>query len=144
MIELEVGKQFRFEASHVLPKHPGKCARLHGHSWVLGVRVRGPIDRETGFVVDYAKLSELVKLHVVDVLDHRHLGQGDMWVAHTLLPDKQHEAVWGPDFYPSSENLVLAIFRVLQPLVLELAPNISLSEVRLNETCTSECFWRAK
>src|SRR5438034_5141876 len=47
-------KTFRFEASHILPKHPGKCSRLHGHSWVLHVSITGPINRDTGFVMDYA------------------------------------------------------------------------------------------
>lgn len=40
MFRLE--KTFRFEASHQLPKHDGKCARLHGHSWVGRVVIEGP------------------------------------------------------------------------------------------------------
>ena len=40
---LQIRKHFRFEAAHALPFHPGKCARMHGHSYRLEVAVRGPI-----------------------------------------------------------------------------------------------------
>jgi 6-pyruvoyltetrahydropterin/6-carboxytetrahydropterin synthase len=38
---VRIRKRFRFESSHVLPHHTGKCARLHGHSYRLEVTVRG-------------------------------------------------------------------------------------------------------
>ena len=28
-------RTYRFEASHVLPRHPGRCRQLHGHSYTL-------------------------------------------------------------------------------------------------------------
>lgn len=139
MIEATISKTFRFEASHVLPKHPGKCSRLHGHSWVLTVSVCGPIDPETGFVVDYADLKKLVDREVVDRLDHTHLGQG--YATHHGS-DSGERPAFGMDFYPSSENLVVAIGKMLQPLVKELANGVRLFEVTLDETCTSRCSWR--
>ena len=39
----QIRKRFRFEAAHTLPFHPGKCARMHGHSYRLEVAVSGPI-----------------------------------------------------------------------------------------------------
>lgn len=38
---MRVGKEFRFEAAHRLPRHDGKCRRPHGHSYVLWVEVEG-------------------------------------------------------------------------------------------------------
>lgn len=149
---VRVGKSFRFEASHVLPKHPGKCSRLHGHSWVGQVVVEGPVDPETGFVVDYADLSELIRLQIVERCDHTHLGQSTVqyydWSGGPEL-DFNSQAPFGQNFYPSSENLVVAFARILQPLVLEFTNggnkgNVVLAEVSLKETCTSEAIWRAK
>lgn len=134
-----ISKEFRFEASHVLPKHPGKCARLHGHSWRLVVAVRGPVNAETGFVVDYMELKSLVNKHIVDVLDHQHLG----WGTAIHSEGRGHaQSPFGFEFYPSSENLVVAIGRMLQPLVKELAHGVTLYEVALDETCTSRAVWR--
>lgn len=134
---VRVGKSFRFEASHVLPKHPGKCSRLHGHSWTGQVVVEGPVDPETGFVVDYTDLGYLLEQQIILRCDHVHLGQGLSIFADTC------ECPFGRDFYPSSENLVVAFARILQPLVKEL-PNsrCELVEVRLKETCTSEAVWQ--
>lgn len=38
-----ISKTFRWEASHVLPGHKGKCARLHGHSYKCEVYLSGDI-----------------------------------------------------------------------------------------------------
>lgn len=139
-----ISKRFTFEASHILQKHKGKCSRLHGHSWKLLVVVEGSISEESGFVIDYADLSGLVDREIIKRLDHTHLGCG---LAQTYSPLHHHEQTWddppfGPAFYPSSENLVRAIAKLLQPLVKELASNARLFEVRLEETCTSEACWR--
>jgi len=135
-----ISKEFTFEASHILPRHEGKCSRLHGHSWRLWVEVEGHIHEETGFVVDYARLSNCVKIHLIDGLDHSHLGQGA-----ATTGEFGHPKVWtphfGPSFYPSSENLCRAIFKLLSPLVQELATDVHLYSIRIAETCTSEATW---
>lgn len=136
-----VGKRFMFEASHVLPKHPGKCSRLHGHSWSLEVKVVGIVDGTTGFVTDYYNLAECVNENIVRQLDHTHLGRGYVnGLTHGLKQNDQ--CYFGPDFYPSSENLVCAIARMLEPLVQELPNNPRLYEVTIGETCTSTATWR--
>jgi 6-pyruvoyltetrahydropterin/6-carboxytetrahydropterin synthase len=74
-----ISKQYKFEASHILPFQGGKCARHHGHSYVMEVAVTGPVkgidpnDRESGMVVDFQRIDDIVKPLVNDVLDHHHL-----------------------------------------------------------------------
>ena len=36
---MRIRRRFAFEAAHRLPKHPGKCRDLHGHSYELVVTV---------------------------------------------------------------------------------------------------------
>lgn len=137
---MELSKIFRFEASHILPRHPGKCSRLHGHSWVLKVSVEGEINPETGFVMDYHDLSSVVG-PIVEALDHRHLGQ---WWGHELniIADcKDEEPAWEHGvrnlpltFYPSSENLLFWIADQLEGLD---SYRHFWSRIELNETCTS-------
>lgn len=136
---MTISKKFTFEASHVLPLHEGKCSRLHGHSWGLTVAVRGKVDLRSGFVVDYAKLKEVVNKYVVDRLDHHHLGQGGLVDVEKI---GKYPCVFGHSFYPSSENLTLAIAKILKPLIPELAKGCFLFSIELDETCTSKATWR--
>lgn len=55
----EIAKEFCFEAAHFLPNvpHEHKCSKLHGHSYRVIVRVKGPIDDENGWVMDLGDIS---------------------------------------------------------------------------------------
>lgn len=120
MFRLE--KKFRFEASHVLPYHDGKCARMHGHSWVGtlvleadGLQQSGP---QTGMVWDFGLVSLAIKNLLEWSLDHWHLNDT------TGLTN------------PTSEELARWIFnKVKADLPL-------LTEVRVEETCTSSANYR--
>jgi 6-pyruvoyltetrahydropterin/6-carboxytetrahydropterin synthase len=60
----------------VLPFHPGKCARMHGHSYRLEVAVRGPIRTRgpaRGMIEDFDRLERIVGESVLAVLDHHNL-----------------------------------------------------------------------
>ena len=73
---MEIYKEFGFEAAHLLPNVPEghKCARLHGHSFRVTVHVEGEPGPETGWVMDFAELSEaFAPLH--EQLDHRYLNE---------------------------------------------------------------------
>ena len=139
---MKLTKTFRFEASHILPLHPGKCSRLHGHSWVLHVSVEGEVDPKTGFVMDYADISKVVK-PLVERLDHRHLGQ---WAyANKKVPIAPVEEWMVPglpeDFYPTSENLLVWIgMELLGPC--PSWDSLNWSKLTLEETCTSSATLR--
>jgi 6-pyruvoyltetrahydropterin/6-carboxytetrahydropterin synthase len=133
---MEISKEFRFEAAHILPKHPGKCARLHGHSWVLRVGVEGAVNKETGFVIDYADISKAVK-PIIQQLDHRFLGQrserldGDNVIVNVSYDYDKHIVLsMVANFYPSSENLCFWIGD-------QLDDKLVWDFIEINETCTS-------
>jgi len=57
----------------VLPHHPGKCARMHGHSYRFDVTIAGTLQARgpaQGMVVDFDEISAIVRPRVVDRLDH--------------------------------------------------------------------------
>lgn len=53
----------------------GKCARpqWHGHTYVCDVTVAGPVDEETGFVVDLGFFDRVLQREVRDRFDHRNI-----------------------------------------------------------------------
>jgi 6-pyruvoyltetrahydropterin/6-carboxytetrahydropterin synthase len=68
-----IRREYRFEASHELPRHPGKCKRLHGHSYRFILELEGPIEPVQGMVIDFGDLDEIVEEHALSRLDHYHL-----------------------------------------------------------------------
>ncbi|MBD5657578.1 MAG: 6-carboxytetrahydropterin synthase QueD [Candidatus Eremiobacteraeota bacterium] len=88
---MQIRKHFKFEAAHVLPHHPGKCGRLHGHSYRLEIAVAGPLQSAgpaRGMVVDFDELSSVVRTHAIERLDHISLND--------LMPNPtaEHIALW--------------------------------------------------
>lgn len=112
----ELARVFHIEAAHLLPNVPEghKCRRLHGHSFEITVRIGGPVDSRTGWVVDFGEIDRAWQpLH--DALDHRHLNE---------VPGLEN---------PTSEMLarwILERFRL---------PGVNVLSVTVAETCTAEC-----
>ncbi|MFH1150872.1 MAG: 6-carboxytetrahydropterin synthase [Actinomycetota bacterium] len=64
----------RFDAAHMLKGHPGKCAQLHGHSWVVEAVI---ISRQTGsdgMVLDFDKAGVALS-DAVASYDHVYLNE---------------------------------------------------------------------
>jgi 6-pyruvoyltetrahydropterin/6-carboxytetrahydropterin synthase len=69
-----IGKRFGFCASHALPGLPSghKCARTHGHNYVVEVVLQADESEPPGFVTDFGDLAPL-KTYLDNAFDHRHL-----------------------------------------------------------------------
>jgi 6-pyruvoyltetrahydropterin/6-carboxytetrahydropterin synthase len=61
------------EAKNVATFGPCAWPNYHGHTYVCEVTVSGPIDDETGFVVDLGALDLILKTQVTDRFDHRNI-----------------------------------------------------------------------
>ena len=88
---MRITKDVTFEAAHLLPNVPEghKCARLHGHSFGVGISVDGPIGETSGWVLDFADLSAAwAPLH--DALDHHYLNE----VEGLEMPTSERLAQW--------------------------------------------------
>ncbi len=72
MFEIRVKEEF--EAAHRVAGYPGKCDRLHGHSWVVEAQVRGRQLDSLGMLVDFKAVKALLK-EVLDRMDHQYLNE---------------------------------------------------------------------
>lgn len=95
----------------------GRCnnPNWHGHNYTLDVSVRGAIDVRTGYVVDLGVLRDIVEREILQVTDHRNFNL---------------DVPYMKDINPTAENIVVAIWRVLEPAI---AP-ARLHRLRLWET----------
>ena len=112
-------RSYRFEAAHFLPKVPAghKCARMHGHSYLVEVVIEGEVDPETGWVMDFAQIDE----HVMPLVKQ---------VDHQVLNEIEGLA------NPTSELLAIWVWKRLAPTLP------GLTEVVVSETPTSRCSYR--
>jgi 6-pyruvoyltetrahydropterin/6-carboxytetrahydropterin synthase len=53
----------------------GACANenWHGHNFDLTVTVKGSIDSETGFVMNFKDLNKIIKKEILEKVDHKNL-----------------------------------------------------------------------
>lgn len=58
-----------FDAAHFLEGYDGKCARMHGHFWVVEAFVVGDTLDEIGFVMDFGIIKSALK-EIIGDLDH--------------------------------------------------------------------------
>lgn len=60
-----IRRKFQFDAAHMLSNYTGKCSNLHGHTYTGEVCISAKIDEQTGMVLDYNVIKE-----VIDIFDH--------------------------------------------------------------------------
>lgn len=97
----------------------GRCANKnwHGHNFVLFVTVCGDPDPETGFVMNLKDLSTIIKQEVTEKLDHKNLNLDVPFLEGIMA---------------STENIVIAIWKILEPRIAEYGAE--LSKLKLVET----------
>lgn len=125
---MNLTRRYHFSASHRLHSAElseeanqelyGKCNNPygHGHNYEVEVTVQGPLDEQTGRVVDLASLDALVKSQVTDSFEHRNLNE-EVVELHKLVPttenvcmiiDKRLRAAWTgvfPERKPALERV---------------------------------------
>ena len=96
----------------------GGCANpnWHGHNYEFQVTVEGPVEQETGFVIDFRDLKSLVDSRVIQDLDHKNLDLDVPWMTGLIS---------------SAENLVVAIWSRLAD---GLPEGVKLTKLTLWET----------
>lgn len=97
----------------------GKCSNpnWHGHNYELFVTVKGPVNPETGFLINLKEMSRIINLFVVDKLDHKNVNLEVDFMAGKLA---------------SSENLAIAIWEQLEAPILKAGAQLHC--VKLFET----------
>jgi 6-pyruvoyltetrahydropterin/6-carboxytetrahydropterin synthase len=125
-VNASFGRRYSISASHRLHSDAlsseenraayGKCNNPHGHghNYVVEVLASGPVDGETGMVIDLTLMDEAVRTRVLDRFDHANLNFDPLFTRTV----------------PTTENLCKAVYQLL---VGSLAP-ARLAHVRVEET----------
>lgn len=128
MPHVRVTRRVHFSAAHRLFREEwteeenravfGDCAnpRWHGHNYEVDVTVEGPVDPETGFVMDLKELRDAMEARVIQDVDHRNLNL---------------EVGWLEGVNPTTENLAVAIW---DRMVDALPEGVTLARIVVHET----------
>lgn len=97
----------------------GKCANAnwHGHNYDLLVTIKGEINPKLGYLVDLKDLSNILKVYIIDKVDHRNLNTEVDFMKGKIL---------------STENLAISIWEQIEPEIKKL--NVQLHSVKVQET----------
>jgi 6-pyruvoyltetrahydropterin/6-carboxytetrahydropterin synthase len=126
---VKVGRRITFNAAHRL-NNPnwsdekntavfGKCnsPNYHGHNYTVETWVEGPIDPETGYVIDLSELKQILKEEVEEPFDHRNFNLD--------VPEFTN-------LNPTSENIAKVIYQKLKPRLKQFKLVIRLYETENN------------
>ena len=99
----------------------GKCSNKnwHGHNFELIVTVKGIPDPDTGFVYDLKQLGDVIKVEIIDKVDHKNLNLDVDFMLGKLA---------------SCEILVMEFWKILAPKIKETSTSATLHKIHLIET----------
>ena len=96
----------------------GKDIFIHGHNYILDITITGPINIDSGFIINLKDLNKIVEEKVIELLDH-------------IQIDKDLD--WFDNRQPSTENMVLFIW---DQIVNDIDSPAKLHSIKLQETPT--------
>lgn len=141
--KIRVTKVFTFDMAHALFGYEGLCKNIHGHTYKLSVTIIGELivdenNPKQGMVIDFGDFKEIVTSKVIDVFDHTLVLKANTPHAKIQGLTDNFERVIYSDYQPTCENLLLDMIRRIKE---HLPENLTLNNVRLEETPTSYAEW---
>jgi len=132
---VEIVKQIKMSSAHQLPYQgypeqagTGKCTRMHGHTYVVEVGVKGiprPIkehDPESGMVVDFGRINDFLKWLHEKFWDHYYLNDSF-------------------ESYPTAERLTIDIALMAKVMLEPQLTRAWVSVVRVYEEYVEPKAW---
>ncbi len=98
----------------------GKCnnPHYHGHNYDLIVKVTGPVQEKTGYVIDTKILKDIIHSEVLERFDHKNLNL---------------DTIEFKEINPTAENIAIAIYNLIKAKLDDsLAIKITLYETERN------------
>ncbi len=116
LMKTSVTKIINLETAHQLTDSYAKeCQTIHGHSYKCEVTFEGEVDRNTGMIIDFKKIKEILQ-PVIDKYDHKFFTQATF-----------------NGLNPTAENMCQDIFNMVR---FGSSPQPCIKRVRLWETDT--------
>ena len=123
----EVSVEQTFAAGHALRNYKGKCENVHGHNFKVQVKIEGERLDETGLLVDFIDVKELMQ-SVIARLDHQFLNDVPPFDVRN----------------PSAENIAEYFHEEMTNGLAGTPVPVKISEVKVWETDIQSASYRPK
>lgn len=114
-----------FDSAHFLSRYDGKCKNIHGHRWVIEVKIKGQelqkTGNEKGMLTDFGNLKKTVR-DLAESFDHSFIYEKNTLKPSTIqaLNDEDFRLIEVP-FRPTAENFAHYFYDILSGEGFELA-----------------------
>ncbi|MBD5158868.1 MAG: 6-carboxytetrahydropterin synthase QueD [Ruminococcus sp.] len=121
-----------FDSAHFLSGYDGKCKNIHGHRWVIEVRIKGKelqkSGNEKGMLTDFGNLKKTVR-DLAESFDHSLIYEKNTLKPSTIqaLEDEDFRLI-EISFRPTAENFAHYFYDILS------ADGFGLADVTVYET----------
>lgn len=120
-----------FDSAHFLAGYDGKCKNIHGHRWVIEVRIKGQelqqSGNEKGMLVDFGNLKKNVR-KLADNFDHALIYENGSLRPSTIEAlNSENFRIIRVDFRPTAENFAKYFYDIL-------SGNFNIEDVTVYET----------
>lgn len=121
-----------FDSAHFLAGYDGKCANIHGHHWVIEVKINGESlqksDEKRGMVIDFSDFKKIVR-KLADDFDHALIYEENSLKSETIqaLENEKFKLIQ-VSFRPTAENFARHFYARLS------SENLEVSSVTVYET----------
>ena len=116
--------------------HEGKCSNIHGHNYKVDVTVWGLVNDETGMVLDFGDLKDIIKEFILDSHDHAiALNMEDKDLIDFCIQKQFKHVLYDTD--PTAEAMADRFYNDLAKHFKEISVVMYVHSVRVWETPTS-------
>ena len=137
------------DTGHRVPNHKSKCRHLHGHRYRFEAEIEGDIVdvpgvSEEGMLIDFSDVSQILEVHIHDIIDHAFVVYENDELLTTLFEQlpPEHRIVKVP-FIPTAENLAKWAFEQVAPHIKTAYGNrLKLVAMHVRETPKSWACWK--
>jgi len=131
-----IRKLFKFEGAHILNNAFSKeCTRCHGHSYKVEIIISSEKLNQDGMVIDFKKLNNIVRLILIDVIDHKLALDITRYTEEGTIPFP-HDCIYPMYQNPTAENMASHFYdQIYEDIKREVHGFRSLF-VRVHETDT--------
>jgi len=132
----KVTKVIDFCYGHRLLDYEGKCSGLHGHNGKVEIELFSETLNNTGMVVDFGEIKDIIEKWIDNNLDHKMLlSRSDPMVK--ILEDN-NESIYAMDNNPTAEAIAKLIYD------FAISEGLPVSEVKFWETDNSFAVYDGK
>ena len=121
----EVAVEQDFASAHALRNYKGRCENIHGHNWKVRVTIEGERLDETGLLVDFIDVKNLMG-QILDRIDHQFLNE---------IPP--FDVV-----NPSAENIAEYFWQKMAEGLVNTPVPVKVTEVKIWETDIQSATYR--